>query len=236
MITSVFNADNPNVPMLELAVHALGDLCESLVFVGGCATGLLVTSIRAQQIRVTDDVDVVAKVTNIVGYQRVEKQLASRGFRHDTSVDAPICRWRGAGTTIDLMPSEPGILSFHNRWYPLAVTTAKLVRLPGGRVISLIAPPVFLATKLEAFHDRGENDFLASHDLEDIVTVVDGRPELLEEVHASPKDLREYLASEFNHLINTSAFLDAVPGHLPGDAASQARVPELLRRLRLLAV
>ena len=54
MITSVFNADNPNVSMLELAVHALGDLCESLVFVGGCATGLLVTSIRAQQIRVTE--------------------------------------------------------------------------------------------------------------------------------------------------------------------------------------
>lgn len=235
MTTSVFNADDPNVPMLELAVHALGDLCESLVFVGGCATGLLVTSIRAQQIRVTEDVDVVAKVTNIVGYHRIEKQLAIRGFRHDTSVDAPICRWRGAGTTIDLMPSEPGILSFHNRWYPLAVTTAQPLRLPSGRIISLIAPPVFIATKLEAFQGRGENDFLGSHDIEDIVTVVDGRLELLEEVRASPTELREYLVSELKDLISTSAFLDALPGHLPGDAASQARVPELLRRLRLLA-
>jgi hypothetical protein len=107
VIKAVFNAADPNVPMLELAVHALGDLCESLVFVGGCATGLLLTSVRAQQIRVTEDVDVVAKVTNIASYHRVEKQLVSRGFRHDTSVDAPICRWRGAGTTIDLMPSEP---------------------------------------------------------------------------------------------------------------------------------
>ena len=133
------------------------------------------------------------------------------------------------------MPSEPGILSFHNRWYPLAVTTAKPVRLPSGRVISLIAPPVFIATKLEAFHDRGENDFLGSHDLEDIVTVVDGRSELLEEVRVAPDDLRKYLASEFRDLISTSAFLDALPGHLPGDAASQARMPELLRRLRFLA-
>jgi predicted nucleotidyltransferase len=235
VITSVSNPNNPNVPMLEVAVHALGDLCESLVFVGGCATGLLVTSIRAQQIRVTEDVDVVAKVTNIVGYHRVEKQLANRGFRPDTSVDAPICRWRGAGTTIDLMPSEPGILSFHNRWYPLAVTMAQPVRLPSGRIISLIAPPVFIATKLEAFHDRGQNDFLGSHDLEDIVTVVDGRLELLEEVQASPADLRAYLVSEFRELIGMSAFLDALPGHLPGDAASQARMPELLRRVRLLA-
>jgi predicted nucleotidyltransferase len=235
VITSLFNADNPNVPMLELAVHALGDLCESLVFVGGCATGLLITNIRAQQIRVTEDIDVVARVTNVVGYHRIEKQLAARGFRHDTSPDAPICRWCGAGTTIDLMPSEPGVLSFHNRWYPLAVATAQSVRLPSGRVISLIAPPVFIATKLEAFHDRGEGDFLGSHDLEDIITVVDGRPELLEEARASPAELRKYLANEFRSLTGLAAFLDALPGHLPGDAASQARLPELLRRLRSLA-
>lgn len=235
MTKTVFNANNPNVPMLELAVYALGDLCESLVFVGGCATGLLVTSVRAQQIRVTEDVDVVVRATNMADYHRAEKQLLGRGFRHDISPEAPICRWRGAGTTIDLMPSEAGILSFHNRWYPLAVTSAHAVALPSGRNISLIAAPVFIATKLEAFHDRGERDFLASHDLEDIVSVVDGRLELLEEVRASPTDLRKYLASEFRAMLDASAFLDALPGHLPGDAASQARVPELLRRLRAIA-
>jgi hypothetical protein len=32
--------ENPNLAMLEIAVQALGDLCESLVFVDGCATGL----------------------------------------------------------------------------------------------------------------------------------------------------------------------------------------------------
>jgi hypothetical protein len=114
------------------------------------------------------------------------------------------------------------------------VKTAESVRLPSGRVISLIASPVFIATKLEAFHDRGENDFLGSHDLEDIVTVVDGRSELLDEARAAPADLRAYLASECRNLLSTPAFLDALPGHLPGDSASQARLPELLRRLRSL--
>ena len=42
--------ENPNLAMLEIAVRALGDLCESLVFVGGCATGLLVTTVRAHHI------------------------------------------------------------------------------------------------------------------------------------------------------------------------------------------
>lgn len=45
---------------------------------------------------------------------------------------------------------------------------------------------MFIATKLEAFADRGGGDFLASHDLEDITTVTDGRPELTDEAAAAP--------------------------------------------------
>jgi len=45
----IATADNPNVAILELAVRALGELTDSLVFVGGCATGLLVTKTRANQ-------------------------------------------------------------------------------------------------------------------------------------------------------------------------------------------
>jgi hypothetical protein len=227
--------ENPNLAMLEMAVQALGDLCESLVFVGGCATGLLVTTVRAHHIRATEDVDVVTRVATISGYHDVEARLSGRGFKHDTSPEAPICRWIGAGTTLDLMPSEPGVLSFHNRWYPLAVDTARPFRLPSGRAIALIAAPVFIATKLEAFRGRGGGDFLVSHDLEDIVTVVDGRPSLADEVHAARADLREYLGQQFRELTASTEFLDALAGHLPRDPASQARLPELIRRLRMLA-
>ena len=114
----IARADNPNLAILEIAVQALGELTDSLVFVGGCATGLLVTSIRAHQIRPTEDVDVVTQVATISEYHSVEAQLTSRGFKHDTSPDAPICRWLSTGVTLDLMPSQPGVLSFHNRWYP----------------------------------------------------------------------------------------------------------------------
>lgn len=227
--------ENPNLAMLEIAVNALGDLCDSFVFIGGCATGLLVTTVRAQSIRATEDVDVVAKIATVSGYHHVEAQLSARGFKHDTSPEAPICRWIGAGVTLDLMPSEPGVLSFHNRWYPLAVSTAQHARLPSGRVIALIAAPVFIATKLEAFRERGRGDFLASHDLEDIVTVVDGRPTLIDEVRGASHELRTYLARELRGLTTSSEFLDALPGHLAGDSASQARLPEILRRLRELA-
>jgi len=133
------------------------------------------------------------------------------------------------------MPSEKGILGFHNRWYPLALKTAERVRLPNGTEINLISAPVFVATKLEAFRDRGNSDILASHDLEDIISVIDGRDELLKEIEESDKELREYIADQFKLLFSMTDFEYALPGHLPGDAASQARLPDLLSKLKLLA-
>jgi hypothetical protein len=106
--------------------------------------------------------------------------------------------------------------------------------LPGGRSIKLIAATVFVATKLEAFKGRGNSDFLASHDLEDIVTAVDGRAQLVDELRGAPEDLRTYIAAEISSLLSTPQFVDALPGHLPGDSASQSRVPALIELLKRL--
>jgi predicted nucleotidyltransferase len=227
--------DDPNLPILMGMTESLGDLCESLVFVGGCATGLLLTGPRSQAIRATQDVDVVVHAVTLADYHAVERELEARGFRHDLSPDAPICRWMMGGIALDLMPSQPGILSFHNRWYPLAGPSATPVTLPNGMEIRLISAPVFVATKFEAFHGRGGNDYLASHDLEDVITVVDGRFELVDELEQSSEELKVFVATEMSTLLQDDHFLAALPGHLPGDAASQARLPELVRRMRAIA-
>ena len=111
--------DDPNLAILVPVAQALGDLCDSLVFVGGCATGLLLTAERAQAIRATQDVDVVVPVISLTEYHAMERAVESRGFRHDLSPEAPICRWVWNSFVLDLMPSAPGILGFHNRWYSL---------------------------------------------------------------------------------------------------------------------
>lgn len=227
--------DQANLAMARVVALALGELRDSLVFVGGCATGLLVTAVRAQPIRMTDDVDLVAHVISRAEYHQLEARFSAIGFVHDTSAEAPICRWKCQGITVDLMPTLPNILGFHNRWYPLAVETAQPVTLAGDLVIRLISAPLFLATKIEAFKGRGQGDFLMSHDLEDIITVVDGRASLLDEVLASPNEVKEYLATEFADLMGNGRFLEALPGHLPGDRASQQRLGSLLVKLRQLA-
>lgn len=100
--------DDPNLAILVPIAQALGDLCESLVFVGGCATGLLLTAQRAQAIRATQDVDVIVRAVSIADYHAMERAIESRGFKHDLSPEAPICRWVLDGVLLDLIPSEPG--------------------------------------------------------------------------------------------------------------------------------
>ncbi|MEQ1662434.1 MAG: hypothetical protein ABL877_07040 [Thiobacillus sp.] len=230
------NPNDINVLMLESVAQRLGDdLLGELVFVGGAVAGLLITDPAMPAIRPTEDVDLLVQALTLADYHRVGKTLAARGFMHDMSPDAPICRWRVGGVAVDVMPALEGILGFSNIWYPMALDTAEHEALPSGTVIRLVAAPVFLATKLEAFSGRGNNDYLFSHDLGDFLAVIDGRDSLLDECRASRAELRAYLRERVAGLLATPAFIDALPGHLPGDAASQERAPDLEDKLRALA-
>jgi hypothetical protein len=151
------------------------------------------------------------------------------------SADAPICRWRLGEHEVDLMPTESSILGFSNRWYPLAVETAQTLTLPSGITMRLISAPAFMATKLVAFADRGNGDFLASHDLEDIINLIDGRPELIDEVARSPTELRAYLAAQCGTLLDTKAFHDGLQGLVVPDALHGAQVAKVTQRLTQLA-
>ena len=225
----------PNVPKVELVAQALGDLREQLVFVGGCAVDLLLTDTAAAPSRVTYDVDLVAQVAALAGYHKLEEEFVRLGFKRDISRDAPICRWRLGNLEVDLMPTDTSVLGFANRWYPLAMQTAQLVTLPSGTTIRLIAAPVFLATKFEAFADRGKGDFLGSHDLEDIVNVLDGRPELVDEIALSPVELQRYLAERCGALMAIPDFMDALQGMIFPDESLAERVQMLAGRFRQVA-
>lgn len=168
---------NPNLQILEMAVEQLGPLADDMVFLGGCATGLLLTDVAAPPIRATQDVDVITEVASLGDYHRLSSQLRKRGFKEDQSPDAPICRWVAADVVLDVMPTRPEILGFGNEWYQPALDAAVTVVLPSDKRIRMVTAPYFLVTKLAAFDGRGKGDYVTSHDMEDIVAVLDGRPE-----------------------------------------------------------
>ena len=230
------NPNDPNVAMLEVVAHRMGDALRSqLVFTGGSVVGLLITDPAMPSIRPTEDVDLVAQVLARSDYHQLEQALRAQGFGPDLSAQAPICRWRIEHVSVDVMPTLEDILGFSNRWYPLAVASAAPLALPSGVAIQVVQAPVFVATKLEAFHGRGQGDHLFSHDLGDLISVIDGRDTFVDECRRAPDELQCYLAEQFQQLLSTRAFMDALPGYLPTDAASQARLPDLERVLTQLA-
>lgn len=138
------------------------------------------------------------------------------------------------GVILDVMPTDSKILGFSNEWYPVAMKKAVEIDLPNGNKIKVVTAPYFLATKLESFEGRGNGDYLLSHDLEDLISVIDGRPEIIEEVRQSNEDLKNYLSEKISVLLNDSRFIEALPGKVPGDESSQLRIPIIIERLNML--
>jgi hypothetical protein len=223
-------ANDPNLPYLRHVAVALGDLREQVVFVGGAVAGLLVTDPLADSVRATRDVDAVVN-TSRAQFHRIEALVAERGFVRDASSDV-ICRWvhKESGVLFDLMPVQPEVLGFTNRWYPYAVETAVPVDLADGVTIRLASATAFVATKLEAFASRGGGDFVTSHDLEDVLNIVDGREELVAEMAAAPADLKEAVGAAFTRLLAHPDFANVLPG-LIAEPERSALVLDRLRKL-----
>lgn len=225
-------AQNPNIQILERAAERLEELVEELVFLGGCATGLLITDPAAPPIRVTRDVDVITELATLSEYHHLSKRLRRKGFSEDQSPDAPICRWLAPGLILDVMPTDEKILGFGNEWYRPALTAAKETPLPSGQKIRMVTAPYFLATKLLAFDGRGNCDFVMSHDIEDFVAVLDGRPTLPQEVAHSDARLRNFLVKRLTNLLTKDEFLNALPGHVQDASTSPERSAVVLEKIR----
>lgn len=191
---------NTNLEMLRAAVAELGGLADEMVFVGGATTGLLITDVGAAEVRATDDVDSIVEATTYLEYMNFSERLETKGFKIDSREDAPLCRWVKNNVVLDVMPLDETILGFTNRWYKQAIIDPASIEINEGTTIRILTTPYFCATKLEAFEGRGKNDYYGSHDLEDLIAVVDGREEIVDDIAQAPTEVREYIATKFEAL------------------------------------
>lgn len=221
-----------NIQMLEVVAQALGpELCRAVAFVGGCTTALLLTDeFTYEEVRYTDDVDLVVQLAGYGQWQQLMQTLRTKGFC-ESPADEVICRMRLGELKVDFMPADPetaNLLGCNNRWFADGLATASEHSLPNGTRIRLFTPPYFLGSKLEAYAGRGAQNPLASQDLEDILNLVNGREELLQEVDASAPELRGYLAQAMSGLLANRDF-----GYLVQDAARGNPEREQILWLRL---
>jgi predicted nucleotidyltransferase len=223
-------ANDPNVGVVELVVHALGPVAQEMMLVGGCAVGLLMTDTARPQVRQTGDVDLVAEIASMADYyQSLTPRLKNCGFV-ESPHDDHMCRWKKGNLLLDVMPTKV-VLPGHavNRWYEEAFKRTETISLPSGRKMNLISAPLFVATKLESFHDRGGGDY-HHHDMEDILNIVDGRSELETELRAMGGEVMEYLIDEIDELLADSSFTDAIEWQFP-----DGRATIVITRLRSIA-
>ncbi|MBX3586941.1 MAG: hypothetical protein KF796_09855 [Ramlibacter sp.] len=205
---------NPNLSLLTGMARAMGSLCDQVVFVGGCATGLLVDDADLMDVRPTEDVDAIVQVASLAAYHRLAKGLMERGFTQTMADNTPPFRWFWNRMQLDLVPLDDKVLGFANPWYRVGFEAALSVELAAGFKVRHLSAPHFLATKFEAFKDRGQNDVYASHDLEDIMTVMEGRAAVVQEVVAANDAVSTHVGRSVAALLNTPTFHDALPGLL----------------------
>lgn len=230
------NAQGPRA-IAQVSQH-LKDLADQVVYLGGTVVPLLVTDPVIMRFRETLDVDLIIELASRTAHAELEETLRDLNFTHDTSPGAPICRWRIDGRTVDIMPTDENILGFSNRWYSLALETATPIQFPDGPNVRIISPVAFIATKLEAFRSPSRqyhDDYFASHDLEDLLTVIDGRTQLDEEIAASSAEVRAFIYAGIRHFMEEPDFRDALPGHVEAGPTNAARTAILLDRLERLS-
>ena len=212
---------------VAIVAEALGPDLDRVVVVGASAAAFYDLS-PAVQLRFTEDVDVIVEVVTIGRYHQFVDRLRSESLLRDPPMheDTPVCRYTIGGVKVDLLPVDGRVLGFENRWYPDAVRTAELKPLPNAGSIRVVNPTFFVATKLCAFLDRGNGDYYASPDLEDIVTVLSGEPTLIDEVRDGKETVHEWTRAELGRHLADPRFRTAIPGHLsagllpPFDAAT----------------
>lgn len=223
-----------HVVMITTVASAMGqELCNEVAFVGGCTTALFVTDSYSQgQVRHTDDVDLIVHVISTAGWHSLVEKLRNRGFKESMEAGAdPICAMRLDELRVDFMPDDESVLGFTNQWYRDAFQKAEPYRLPTGLNIRLIPPTYFIATKLEAYLQRGDDDPISSRDIEDILTLIDGRTELLEELLDAPEMLRTYVSVQMAALHKHRDFEYAVQAAANNDLS---REDVLVERIKLI--
>lgn len=217
------------IQLIDAAIEHLGDIANEMLFVGGSIVPLLFTS-NDNYFRATKDVDCVINVEALVDYYVFTDKLKQIGFKEVSEDGAPICRWHKDDLVIDVMPTA-NIMGFTNTWYAPAFKHPITYSAGNGITVNIISPVYFIATKLEAFNNRGNNDFIGSHDMEDIISIIECRPSIVDEILAAEQDVKEFIINQFKTFCQNPRFLNDIIGLCNPDSIDILNIEKVHKRI-----
>lgn len=220
------NSNHTNITRIKAVANALSDF--EIVFVGG-ATVSLYTDNASSEVRPTDDVDIVIELANYAEFATLDEQIRQLGFQNDIS-SGIICRYTIKGIIVDIMPTEPDIIGFSNIWYADGYKNSEIYQVDEHQSVRIFSLPYFVASKLEAFKNRGNNDFRSSSDWEDIVFILENVSSIESKLF-SDKNTQTYLKQALTLLMERQDFEEGIYCHLDRQFASKnfSRILQMLR-------
>ncbi len=198
---------------------ALGDVNDQVVYVGGAMVSIYIDDPAAEDIRPTKDIDLTFQIATFTELEQLRENLNERGF-YQSSEEKVICRFLYEDLKVDVMSTQPVGWAPSNQWFKKGFDEAMAIKLD-TIIIKVLPLPYFLATKMEAFFDRGIKDIYASHDLEDIVYLFNYSTNISRQILTAPTEVKTYLVQRLTKLINNNTIISAMRGSLYYEQADE---------------
>ncbi len=219
-----------NINIVAQVARALKELKDQMVFIGGAVISLYTDDPSADEIRPTADIDMTVRLLNYSDWVKMQKRLAELRFFPDPDGHS-IISYLYKGISVDIMPGEDGPMGPANRWYKLGFEDLHTIEVEDVE-LQVFSAPCYLATKFEAFNDRG-GDYRTSHDFEDVIYVLDNRTTIVEEIDKAHSAIKAFLHSELNKILQSSYAEEIISVHLH-PLVLEERYPMLMAKLQAI--
>ena len=181
----------------------LAALKDAAVFVGGAIVSLYADDAAVAEIRITEDIDVAFQVKNYPHEVALNETLQRQKFNPDPHSKS-IVRHTFQGIPVDIITDgKDSPFNGTNKWYHYGFNDIRRVAV-NGQEIQLFSPAIFIATKFEAFKDRGR-DYRTSRDIEDILYVMQNNSSIVSEILNTHKDVLLFIREELIKIVSHSS-------------------------------
>ncbi len=217
--------------LLETVARGFGDLVKNVVFVGGATLDLYVDEHAALQSRTRGIQDCILGSLALPDYAMWQNWLVERGFEKRESLDRFRYRWVYEGHTLQILAQNKDSLGFDYRWFDEGIFHASRYELPNGMQIKAFSPVYFIAAKIESFVRTSGGDFRMSEDFEDIVFVLENRPEIGREMVSAFHEVRQYIQQHFQRFLLSPLLEEGLYNVLPHDV-HEAHIQGILQLMQ----
>ncbi|MFT7056393.1 MAG: putative nucleotidyltransferase [Roseivirga sp.] len=198
----------------------LGKLNAEVVYVGGAMVSFYIDDVTADDVRPTKDLDITLEIHTLGELESLREALIKKGLRQ-SSEDKVICRFRLDDIKVNVMSTKEVGWAPANRWFAPGFERRYQLMLDEME-ISLMPLPYFLASKFDAFFNRGSKDPRTSHDFENIVYILTYTSDLTQKIMEAEDAVRNYLKESFGKIESNKLYQEAIVGNLYADQLDEA--------------